>query len=166
MPLHTNTPGQKDLVFVNPKAGKFFIEKDGKTEEYQAIEGVLDLVRIEFDPGNPTHKIQPYDAFIMHISDDETIYRIKMNVDRNFTFSIAKVLNDLKKGDKIIAKTAIGTDPTVTFCNILKLDENGQWVRPTLVELPSDKAKKVEFVKTLVENHSAYLAKKESTEDN
>lgn len=137
---------------------------DGTEQEYQAIEGTLDLVRVEFDPGNPDSKIQPYDAFIMHIADADNTYRIKMNVERNFTYSVARVLNDLSKGDKIIAKAKPGDDPTVTFCNILKMDAEGNWIRPVSQDLPKDKAQKVEFVKTTVEKHSAFSPKKESSE--
>jgi len=164
MPLHTNAPGSKNMVFVHPKEGKFSVNNDGEISEYQAIEGTLDLVRIEFDPGNPAYKIQPYDAFIMHISDDENIYRIKMNVDRNFTFSIARVLGDLEKGTEIIAKTKAGNDNMVIFCNILKKDEDGSWVRPASVDLPKDKAERIEFVKELVESHSAYTPKPDPVE--
>lgn len=167
MPLHTNSPGSQEMIFVHPKNGKFIVTNNGADEEYQAIEGSLDLVRMEFDPGNPEYKIQPYDAFIMHIRDSEDsskVYRIKMNVERNFVFSVARVLNDLSKDDKIIAKAKAGDDPTVTFCNILKMDSTGSWVRPASEELPADKSKRVEFVKTTVENHSAYSPKKESSE--
>ena len=159
MPLHTNTPGSKSLVFLKPINGKFIAEIDGKEEEFQAVEGNLDMVKIEFDPGNPSAKIQPYDAFIMHISDEDRVYRIKMNVERNFTFSVAKVLGDLEKGDRIIAKTKVGNDPTVTFCNILKLGENGDWVKPGLTEFPQDKSEKIALVKKIVESHSAYSEK-------
>lgn len=163
MPLHTNTPGQKNLVFVHPKNGKFMVETDNGPEEYQAIEGTLDLVRIEFDPGNASNKIQPYDAFVMHITDEDKIYRIKMNVDRNFSFSVARVLGDLNKGDEIIAKTKAGDDPTVTFCNILKKDSEGKWVRPEQTDLPTDKAEKIKFLKNLVETHSAFVPKRDAS---
>ncbi len=152
MPLHTNTPGQSTMVFVHPKEGKFVI--DSTNEQYEAIEGTLDRVAIEQDPGNPKYKIQPYEAFIMHIRDEDSIYRIKINAERNFAFSVAKVLADLQKGDKIIAKVKAGDDPTVTFCNILK-NVDGNWVRPVAEELPADKAKKVARLKEIVESHSA-----------
>ncbi len=90
---------------------------------------------------------------------------IKMNIERNFTFSVARVLGDLVKGDQIIAKAKEGDDPTVTFCNILKKDAEGNWVRPAQQDMPADKAKKVEFVKTVVEGHSAFSAKKEAVSE-
>ena len=161
MPLHTNTPGERTLVFIQPKNGKFLAQIDGQPQEFEAIEGTLDLVRLEFDPGNPTYKIQPYDAFIMHIADEDMIYRIKMPVNRNFTFSVAKVLEDIQKGDRIIAKAKAGSDPTVTFCNMLKLGEDGNWVRPVSREMPDDKDKKIALIRTIVESHSAYSEKKE-----
>lgn len=160
MPLHTKEPGQKTMVFVHPKNGKFVITTEAGEQEYTAIEGTLDLVRIQFDEGNAKNKIQPYDAFIMHISDEETVYRIKINAERNFSLSVAKVLGDLQKGDKIIAKTKQGTDPTVTFCNILKMDEEGKWVRPAEAEMPADRNDKVKFLKNIVEKHSAYAPPK------
>lgn len=159
MPLHTQVPGQKVLAYVQPKDGKFMITSDGDTKEYAAIEGNLDMVRIEFDPGNPANKIQPYDAFIMHISDDETVYRIKMNVARNFTYSVARALGDIEKGQRIIAKAVVGNDPTITFCNILKQKEDGSWVRPEIADLPSAPEEKVAFVKTIVESHAAFSPK-------
>jgi hypothetical protein len=160
MPLHTNAPGQTDLVFVHPKEGKFVIETTEGTEKYSAIEGTLELVRVEFDPGNPAKKVNPYDAFIMHIKDETKLYRIKMAVDRNFTYSVARVLSDLNKGDHILAKVKSGDDKSITFCNILK-SVNGEWVRPDQIDLPKDKTEKVAFVKKLIQGHSAYSPKKE-----
>lgn len=165
MPLYTNNPGSSELIFVQPKGGKFLATIDSVQEEFQAIEGTLDMVRVEFDEGNPSARIQPYDAFIMHIRDNvdtNKVYRIKMNIDRNFTFSVAKVLGDIPKGTSIIAKAKAGDDPAVTFCNILKKNEEGEWVRPTQVEMPTDKSKRPAFVKSIVEAHSAYSPKKES----
>lgn len=150
MPLHTTAPGQKTLVFVHPKDGKFVTEEG----EFAAIEGKLDLVKIEHDAGNGK-KVLPYDAFIMHISDDTTVYRIKINIERNFAFSVAAVLGDLEKGDEVLAKTKAGTDPTVTFCNFLKKDSTGNWVRPERVEMPADKNEKVAFLRKIVDTHSA-----------
>ena len=159
MPLHTSMPGSKILAFVQPKDGKFYITANGDTKEYQAIKGNLEMVRIEFDPGNPANKIQAYDAFIMHISDEETVYRIKMNVARNFTYSVARALGDIEKGQKIIAKAVIGSDPTITFCNMLKQQEDGSWVRPEIAELSGSTEDKVAFVKNVVESHPAYSVK-------
>jgi hypothetical protein len=164
MPLYTQAPGSTNLVFVHPKNGKFVIEAETGPVEYEMIEGTLDMVKIEHDEGNVQHKIQPYDAFIMHIRDEDTVYRIKINAERNFAFSVASVLSDLGKGDTIRAKTRQGDDPTVTFCNILKKDENGTWVRPVLSEMPKDKAKKIEFLKDVVEKHPAKFAPKPETE--
>jgi hypothetical protein len=151
MPLHTNNPGSKNLVFVQPKNGKFMVSDGGVDTEYQAIEGSLDLVRIEFDPGNPSHKIMPYDAFIMHI-------------ERNFTYSVARVLGDLDKGEQIIAKAQMGNDPMITFCNILKKDATGNMVKPNIVDLPEGATERVNFVKRVVESHPAYAPKNISTE--
>ncbi len=159
MPLHETAPGSKQMVFVNPKDGKFVIDIAGEEKRFEALEGTLDLIRTEFDPGNPQYKIQPYDAFIIHLSDEEKVYRIKMNLDRNFVFSIARALNDLNKGDKIMAKAVVGDDPTVTFCNLLKKSENGDWSRVTLEELPKDKPAKLARVKEIVENHPAFSPK-------
>lgn len=164
MPLHTNRPGSKNLVFVHPKNGKFEIDVNDEKQEYQSIEGSLELVRIEFDPGSPTNKIQPYDAFVMHIADAENTYRIKMNVERNFSFSVARVLGDIQKGDTIVATAKAGDDPTVTFCNIVKKDATGAWIRPVQKDLPADKAQRVDFLKKEVESHSAFSPKKEVTE--
>lgn len=155
MPLHEKTPGSKDLVFVHPKNGKFVVDLDGEEKEFSAIEGTLERVSIEFDEGSAKNKIQPYDAFIMHISDEENTYRIKINSERNFAISVGRVLGDLQKGDKIIAKTKQGDDPTVTFCNILKQDDEGKWVRPAQAELPADRSAKVEFLKKVVASHPA-----------
>jgi hypothetical protein len=159
--LHETHPGSKKLVYVHPKNGKFNVDTESGVKEYESLEGTLDLVRIEYDEGNPKNKILPYDALIMHISDDEFLYRIKINIDRNFSFSVGKVLEDLQKGDRIIARTKAGTDPTVTFCNILKRDESGQWVRPKAVELPAEKPEKIAYLRRAVESHSAYTPKPE-----
>jgi hypothetical protein len=96
----------------------------------------------------------------MHIKDETKLYRIKMAVDRNFTYSVARVLSDLNKGDHILAKVKSGDDKSITFCNILK-SVNGEWVRPDQIDLPKDKTEKVAFVKKLIQGHSAYSPKKE-----
>jgi hypothetical protein len=161
MPVYETTPGQKSLVFVHPKNGKFSFDKseDGQVREVAAIEGTLELVKIEDDPGNKQYKISPYEAFIMHVSDDEATYRIKINLDRNFAFSVGAVLADLQKGDRVMLKARAGDDPTVTFCNILK-DVAGSWVRPEREDLPKEKPEKLARIKAIVEAHSAKPAPK------
>lgn len=164
MPMHETVPGTRTLVYIHPKQGKFEATVDGQTKELGAIEGKLDLVRLEFDPGNPANKIQPYDAFIMHISDEEYLFRIKMNVERQFVYSVMKVLNDLKKGDHLLLKASPGNDPMVTFCNIEKIDEAGNKSYPVQEQLPTDLKEKLEFIKKTIEAHSAYSPKKLATE--
>lgn len=159
MPTYETEPGQKTMVFVHPKNGEF--ELSSSEKPVKAIEGTLDLVRIEQDPGNTKHKIAPYDAFVMQVSDDESIYRIKINAERNFSTSVGKVLADLQKGDRVMLKAKPGDDPTVTFCNILK-NVDGTWVRPEMETFPADKAAKVARLKEIVESHSAYSAPKSS----
>jgi hypothetical protein len=157
MPVYENTPGQKTMRFVHPKNGKFSLDNDGT--EVVAIEGTLERVSLESDPGNKQYKILPYTAFIMHIADEETVYRIKINLDRNFAFSVAAVLADLNKGDTLMLKAAAGNDPTVTFCNILRKDGE-TWTRPVREDLPQDKPAKLARVREIIEASSAYVAPK------
>lgn len=162
MPMYTNDPTKKSLWFAQPKEGNFhLVNSDNRDEQVTAnvIEGTLNLVRIEFDPGNPKNKIQPYDAFIMHIEDDENVYRIKMPIERNFTYSVARVLGDIDKDQLVRAKAVAGDEATITFCNITKQMEDGSWVRPTSVELPKETVQRVTMVKDIITSHPAYREK-------
>jgi len=166
MPTYTNDPTKKTLWYAQPKEGNFHLVKsDNKDEQVtcNVIEGTLSLVRTEFDPGNPKNKIQPYDAFIMHLEDDENIYRVKMPIERNFTYSVARVLGDIDKDQLVRAKAVPGDDTTITFCNITKQMEDDSWVRPASVELPKDTTQRVVMVKDIISSHPAFREKAEST---
>jgi hypothetical protein len=93
----------------------------------------------------------------MHIEDEEFVYRIKINAERNFSLSCASVLGDIPKGTKVRATAKPGDDNMVTFCNFQKQMEDGSWTRPTIDEKFKGLAKedKVKYLKTLVETHSA-----------
>lgn len=149
----------KPMLYLKPKEGYFHTMLNDQPEKWAMIEGTLDLVRIQFDAGNPKSKIEPHDAFVMHVSDDEYVYRIKMPLNRNFVFSIAKVLDQIEKGDTIRLSTKCGDDKTVTFCNIVKQSPEGNWERLTQIEMPKDD--RVEMTKQIIENHSAYSPKLE-----
>lgn len=160
MPLHENYDG--NIIYVKPKGGAFLIESKGQeTQKVSAIEGTLSRVWIEFDPGDKVNKIEARDVFVMHIKDTQSpdLYSIKMGLDRNFTFSVAKVLGDLSKDEHIVAKASAGNDPAITFCNILKVSPTGEKVRPAQVEFPTDRDERIKLSRKIIESHPAYREK-------
>ena len=165
MPTHETVPGQKRMVFVKPDEGKFTLKDGENVTTVSAIEGNLDMFRIEFDSGNAAKRIEPYNAFIMHISDDDCVYRIKMNLDRNFVFSVARAAGDLQKGEYVLVEASLGDDPNITWCNFKKRNEDGTLnVRPNLATFSKDRAVKLKEVEKVIRNHPAYSEKPEKSE--
>lgn len=164
MPMYETPPGQLNIRYIKADNGMLVVtdpkEEDPKEKEkrYASISGNLDLLRIEYDPGSPMHSIEPYEALVIHLTDEEILYRIKMNLDRNFSFSFAQYLNEIKKGDEIMLTTTSGDKPKITFCNVKKkVDDNFIFLQKT--DLPKDRKEKLAVVKDIITNHSAYSEK-------
>lgn len=159
MPTYEQAPGQRNLVFIHPKDGKFHVKSENK--EYSTIEGTLEMIKVEADAGNPQKKILPYEALIIHIGDNDNLYRIKIDVTRWFSLSLAPVLNGLKKGDMVRLTVREGSkDSKVTFCNAAVQAADGSWIRPENdPNVPDSKEDKVEYIKKVLANHSARSTK-------
>lgn len=141
------------MIFIHPKDGKFTVDGD-TSSGYKSITGTLSSIKLEQDPGNGG-KISPYEALIVMLTDDENMYRIKCNVDRNWSFSLAAQLPNVNKGDAIKMSAVGGDDPTVTFCNIQRQDESGEWKPVGKVEMPADRVAKITKIREIVNVHPA-----------
>jgi hypothetical protein len=160
MAIYENSPSEtnntKPLFYVKPIDGKLNI-RDSKTHAEQTaatIDGTLRMVRLEDDAGNPSKGIKPYEAFIMHIEDETSVYRIKCRSDINFTTSLVRGLHNFEVGDEIQLTAVEGNTAKITFAN-LKKKVDGEWVRVELVPSPATPKEKEELVRHVVGVSSA-----------